>query len=203
MLMEAGQADMAMAPAADMFEMGAKVQVLKRGTMFPLRASKLYELYNRYARYEDIPLSQREALEKDFFKCAFHEEWENTKRYFKAVDPNQIHRGEKDPKHKMALVFRSYLGQSSVWAKHGDPARQMDFQIWCGPAMGAFNQWVKGSFLDQKENRKTVTVAKNLLMGASLMLRATSLRNQGVVLNPGGRFSPLTDEQIQALVPDF
>ncbi|MBA3030106.1 MAG: PfaD family polyunsaturated fatty acid/polyketide biosynthesis protein [Desulfobacteraceae bacterium] len=204
MLLEAGQADVAMAPAADMFEMGAKVQVLKRGTMFPLRASKLYDLYNRYGQYEDIPLSQRESLEKDFFKCGFHEEWENTKRYFETMDPRQIERGEKDPKHKMALVFRSYLGQSSLWAKHGDPARQMDFQIWCGPSMGAFNQWVKGSFLDGIENRKTVTVAKNLLMGASVVLRLSMLKNQDIVL-PGkvGRFLPMIEDELNTLVPDL
>lgn len=35
MLAEAGQADVAMAPAADMFEMGVKVQVLKRGHHVP------------------------------------------------------------------------------------------------------------------------------------------------------------------------
>ena len=45
MLAEAEQADVTMAPAADMFEMGVKVQVLKRGTMFAMRAAKLYELY--------------------------------------------------------------------------------------------------------------------------------------------------------------
>src|ERR1019366_8424775 len=44
LLAQAEQADTAMAPAADMFEMGVKVQVLKRGTMFPMRAAKLYEL---------------------------------------------------------------------------------------------------------------------------------------------------------------
>jgi trans-AT polyketide synthase, acyltransferase and oxidoreductase domains len=204
MLLEAGQADVAMAPAADMFEMGAKVQVLKRGTMFALRASKLYDLYNRYARYEDIPLSQKESLERDFFKCGFDEEWENTKRFFASVDLGQISRGEQDPKHKMALVFRSYLGQSSMWAKNGDPARQMDYQIWCGPAMGAFNQWVKGSFLQEMENRKTVTVAKNLLMGASVMLRASALKNQGVNLpSYVGKYSPITENEMKALVPDF
>ncbi len=48
MLAEAGQADVTMAPAADMFEMGVKVQVLKRGTMFAMRAAKLYELYRAY-----------------------------------------------------------------------------------------------------------------------------------------------------------
>src|SRR5690606_4321607 len=48
MLAEAGQADVIMAPAADMFEMGVKLQVLKRGTMFAMRARKLYELYRAH-----------------------------------------------------------------------------------------------------------------------------------------------------------
>ena len=37
-----------MAPAADMFEMGVEVQVLKRGTLFGVRARKLYDLYRRH-----------------------------------------------------------------------------------------------------------------------------------------------------------
>ena len=40
--------DVAMAPASDMFEMGTKVQVLKRGTMFAMRGQKLFETYTRY-----------------------------------------------------------------------------------------------------------------------------------------------------------
>ena len=40
MLAEASQADVTMAPAADMFEMGVKVQVLKRGTMFAMRGAE-------------------------------------------------------------------------------------------------------------------------------------------------------------------
>ena len=55
MLAEARQADVAMAPAADMFEMGVKVQVLKRGTMFAQRAAKLYDLYTRYDRIRGHP----------------------------------------------------------------------------------------------------------------------------------------------------
>ena len=201
MLIQARQADVAMAPAADMFEMGAKVQVLKRGTMFPLRASKLYDLYNRYDKYEDIPQAQQEQLEKDFFKHSFFEEWESTKQFFATVDPKQIQRAEKDPKHQMALVFRSYLGQSSMWSVNGIPDRQMDFQIWCGPAMGAFNQWAKGSFFDDPANRKTVTVALNLLLGAATITRLNWLKHQGAVFsNQIGRFVPLAGEQIAAII---
>jgi PfaD family protein len=182
MLAEADQADVTMAPAADMFEMGVKVQVLKRGTMFALRAARLYELYSRYDSYEELPSGQREILQRDFFKCSFLEEWEQTKQFFAERDPRQIELAEENPKHKMALVFRSYLGRSSTWAKIGDPTRKIDYQIWCGPAMGAFNHWAKGTFLEKSENRKFTAVAMNLLFGAAVTTRVNWLRSQGVAL---------------------
>ncbi len=134
MLAEAGQADVAMAPSADMFEMGVKVQVLKRGTMFPHRAGKLYELYTTYDRFDQIPPRQRDIVERDLLRCRFDQGWEQTREFFRERDPKQIDRAEKDPKHKMALVFRSYLGQSSTWAIAGEPSRKLDYQIWCGEA---------------------------------------------------------------------
>jgi hypothetical protein len=101
----------------------------------------------------------------------------------------------------MALVFRSYLGQSSHWANSGHLERKIDYQIWCGPAMGAFNQWVKGSFLEEPENRRTVTVALNLLMGASVATRYRWLQSQKMALPPGaGNFTPLRPEQLEALL---
>jgi len=203
MLAEAGQADVTMAPAADMFEMGVKVQVLKRGTMFPLRAAKLYDLYCNYDRFENIPGKQRVVLERDFFRQSFQDEWEQTKNYFEMHDPRQIERARKDPRHKMSLVFRSYLGKSSNWANSGDPLRKIDYQIWCGPAIGAFNQWVKGSFLEKPENRKIVGVAMNILCGASVATRVNWLRNQGVVLPAGiGNFSPMPLHEILKLLEE-
>lgn len=192
MLAEADQADVTMAPAADMFEMGVKVQVLKRGTMFPLRAAKLYELYNRYNSYTEIPADQRAILERDFFRCSFEDEWQQTRNFFSVRDPRQIELAEDKPKHKMALVFRSYLGRSSNWANAGEPSRKIDYQIWCGPAIGAFNHWVKGSFLEKWEYRETVTVGMNLLLGAAAVTRINWLRQQGISL-PGGadKFTPI------------
>ncbi len=201
MLVEAGQADVTMAPAADMFEMGVKVQVLKRGTMFPLRAARLYDLYSHYDAFTDIPQKDKTILERDFFRKSFEEEWENTKAYFHSRDPQQVSRAGNDPKHKMALVFRSYLGRSSNWANRGEPTRQIDYQIWCGPAMGAFNQWVKGSFLEKPENRQTVTVALNLLLGASVATRFNWLRSQRIALPAHvGKFSPLPLDDIHLLL---
>jgi PfaD family protein len=203
MLAEAHQADVTMAPAADMFELGVKVQVLKRGTMFALRAGKLYELYTRYNRYEEIPSNQREIFQRDFFKCSFQEEWEQTKLFFAERDPKQIELAEKNPKHKMALVFRSYLGRSSNWANSGDQTRKIDYQIWCGPAIGAFNHWVKGTFLENWQNRRTVTVAMNLMLGAAATTRVNWLRQQGISLPHGvTRFSPLKLREILELLEE-
>lgn len=179
MLADAGQADTMMCPAADMFEMGVKVQVLKRGTMFPLRATKLYELYREFPSLEAIPASDKASLEKTMFKTTLEDVWNGTVRYFRERDPAQIARAEKDPKHKMALVFRWYLGQSSRWANSGVADRRLDYQIWCGPAMGAFNEWTKGTFLQQPQNRGVTIVGYNLLYGASVITRINSLRSQG------------------------
>ena len=201
MLAETRQADVIMAPSADMFEMGVKVQVLKRGTLFALRAAKLYELFTRYERYEDIPEKQRQILERDFFRKSFQDEWEQTRAFFARRDPRQIALGEKDSKHKMALVFRSYLGQSSVWAIQGDPSRKMDYQIWCGPSLGAFNQWVKGSFLEDPDRRDVTTVAMNLLVGACIAARAGWIQSQGVALpESSGRFAPMSLSDINTLL---
>jgi len=197
MLAEAQQAEVAMAPAADMFEMGVKVQVLKRGTMFPQRAAKLYDLYRNFDRLEDIPSKERTVLERDYFRSSLEDAWEQTRKFFETRDPRQIVRAQQDPRHKMALVFRSYLGQSSNWANSGDPSRQIDYQIWCGPAIGAFNQWVKGSFLEQPEKRKVVAVVMNLLVGACIVTRANWLRQQGVPLKAEvSRFLPLPLDEI-------
>jgi trans-AT polyketide synthase/acyltransferase/oxidoreductase domain-containing protein len=171
-----------MAPAADMFELGVKVQVLKRGSMFPLRAAKLYDLYARHASYESINAKDRALLERDYFRRPFDDEWQQTRSFFQHRDPSQIEKAESDPRHKMALVFRSYLGQSSNWANLGEPSRQMDYQIWCGPSIGAFNAWVKGTFLESPDNRKTAEIAMNLLFGAAILARSNQLTQQGIRL---------------------
>src|SRR5260370_26756389 len=198
MLAQAEQADVAMAPSADMFEMGVKVQVLKRGTMFAMRAAKLYEFYRTCSGLDDVPAAERAGLEKNLFRAPFEEIWAQTRTYFLGRDPTQVDRADRDPKHKMALVFRWYLGQSSRWANAGDPSRKLDYQVWCGPAMGAFNEWAKGTFLEKAPNRRVVTLALNLLHGAAVTLRVHMLRCQGVALDAAVvRVRPMLRELIE------
>ncbi len=182
MLAEAEQADVTMAPAADMFEMGVRLQVLKRGTMFPMRAHRLYDLYRAHASLEDIPDAEQQNLERTIFRMSLDEIWTETRSFWEARDVGQVEKAERDPKHRMALVFRWYLGMSSRWANRGEPGREMDYQVWCGPAMGAFNEWVRGSVLEPWESRRAVSVAHNMLHGAAVITRANALRSQGVEL---------------------
>ena len=201
MLARSSQADVTMAPAADMFEMGVQVQVLKWGTMFAVRARNLYRLYRAHVSLDEIPAASRLILERDYFRSTLAEAWTKTREYFVVRDPGQVVRAESDPKHRMALVFRSYLGQASRWANSGDATRKGDYQIWCGPAMGAFNEWARGSFLEAPERRDVVTLGLNLLVGAAALARAGWLRAQGVSLpRAARRFVPRDRAELAALV---
>jgi len=180
MLAECGIADVAMAAAADMFELGVKLQVLKRGTMFAARANSLYDLYRTYDSLDALPPEVRVKVETKLIGAKLDDVWRETESFWLSRDPGQVTRANEDPKHKMALVFRWYLGKSSRWAIEGEPTRRADYQIWCGPAMGAFNGWVKGSFLEQPAERTVVQIALNLLEGAVVAARAQQLRSFGV-----------------------
>ena len=184
LLANAAIGDVTMAPAADMFELGVKVQVLKRGSMFGSRAHKLYELYNTHASLDSITGETRKRLEKEILGRSIEEIWAETSAYFQRRDPGELARAQREPKHQMALVFRWYLGLSSRWAIDGEESRRLDYQIWCGSAMSAFNDWVKGSFLEPLENRSVVQIARNLLEGAAVITRAQQYKSYGVPVPP-------------------
>ena len=182
MLANTGQADVTMAPAVDMFEMGVKLQVLKRGSMFAMRGNKLYDLYKKYTSIDEIPAVDRANLEKTIFKMTLEDVWKKTHEFFSERDPAQVEKAKNDQKHKMALIFRWYLGLSSRWANAGVADRQVDYQVWCGPAMGAFNEWTRDTFLATTDRRDVVTVAMNIMFGAAVLSRANGISKQGVEL---------------------
>ena len=190
-----------MAPAADMFEngrQGTSTQMVERCSQ--TGQASLYGLYREYSSINEIPEEQRSSIERDLFRGSVDEVWKSTKHFFAQRDPSQVVRGEQDPKHKMALIFRSYLGQASRWANSGDPSRRADYQIWCGPAIGAFNEWTRGSFLESPSRRDVVSVAMNLMVGAAVTTRAHFLRSQGVSLQLGvDAFQPRELEELSAL----
>lgn len=184
LLAQADMADVIMAPATDMFEMGVKVQLLKRGTLFPMRAQRLFDLYKSHGSIEEIPEVERQKLERMIFKRDFETVWEETKEFFYERDPRPIQRAQSDPKYKMALIFRWYLGLSTHWSNSGEKGREMDCQIWCGPSMGTFNDWTRGTYLEEYKNRKVVDVALQILTGCAYQYRVNHLKSQGLRINP-------------------
>jgi PfaD family protein len=181
MLAEASYADVASGPAPDMFEIGAKVQVLSRGSMYAQRAQRLYDLYKEHGSIEALPDKERKRIEKQLFKADLETVWEGTKQYWSQRDPKQVEKAERDPRHRMALTFRWYLGMTSRWARMGDDGRKRDFQIWCGPAMGAFNSWAKGGPLEEVGARTIASVAEALMQGAAVEGRRVVARAHGLL----------------------
>jgi trans-AT polyketide synthase/acyltransferase/oxidoreductase domain-containing protein len=180
LLAQAEMTDVIMAPAADMFELGVRLQVLKRGTLFAMRALKLFDLYKNCDSIEEIPQAEREKLERQIFKRNLDSVWEDCVAFFSQRDPDQIRRAANNPKRKMALIFRWYLGLASRWATLGEKGREMDYQIWCGPAMGAFNDWVKGTHLAAQGERRVADVAQHIITGASFLHRIQDFKIQGL-----------------------
>ena len=183
LLSTAEMADVTMAPAADMFEMGVKLQVLKRGSMFAMRAQKLYDLYVEYDSIEAIPAEEREKIEKQVFRSNLDDIWAGTISFFQERDPEMLERAMNNPKRKMALIFRWYLGLSSRWSNMGEKGREMDYQIWAGPSLGAFNSWVNGTYLEDYTKRTAADVGLHMLKGAAYLQRINQLKMQGVSLS--------------------
>ena len=183
--------DTAYAPAGDMFEIGARVQVLKKGLLFAARANRLHDLYTRHESLDEIDAATRQQIQERYFHRTFEDVWRETKAYYLRTNPRMAEDAERHPKRKMALVFKWYFVHTSRLARQGSREQQVDYQVHCGPALGAFNQWVKGTFLEAAENRSVVQVALNLLEGAATISRAQQLRAHGVpVPNESFQFVP-------------
>ena len=123
-------------------------------------------------------------LNKEQLRANLDEVWSGTEAFFTERDPEMLARARSNPKRKMALIFRWYLGLSSRWSNIGEKGREMDYQIWAGPSLGAFNSWVKGTYLEDYTRRFAVDVALHILKGAAYLQRINQLKLQGVSLSP-------------------
>jgi len=158
------------APAGDMFELGAKVQVVRKGVFFPARANKLYDLYRHYNSLDEIDDKTKTQIQDKYFHRRFKEVYAETKAYYEKTMPAEIEKAERNPKHKMALIFKWYFVHTTRLAMRGSSEQKVDYQIHCGPAMGAFNQWVKGTSLENWRNRHVDDIAEKLMQDTAELL---------------------------------
>jgi trans-AT polyketide synthase/acyltransferase/oxidoreductase domain-containing protein len=179
LLQEMNVYDTDYAPSGDLFELGAKVQVLKKGIFFPARANKLIALYRQHESIDEVDQKTRQQIQERYFKRSFDDVFDEVRRKY----PGEMERAARSPKHKMALIFKRYFSDSTRWALTGDIEHKVDFQIQCGPALGAFNQWVAGTELNSWRARHVDLLAERLMAETAALLR----RRFAVMQAPAGR----------------
>ncbi|MDM5187013.1 ACP S-malonyltransferase [Bacillus sp. DX4.1] len=155
------------APAGDMFEIGARIQVLRKGLFFPARANKLYDLYRQYNSLEEIDDKTAKQIQERYFRKSFDEIYEEAKRYTRS---EVIEKAERSPKSKMALIFRWYFKHTSHLALSGSEQQKVDYQIHTGPALGDFNRWVEGTELENWRKRHVDDIAEKIMQGTAKLL---------------------------------
>ncbi len=144
MLQDIDVQDTEYAPAGDMFELGSKVQVLRKGVFFPARGNKLHALYTHHDSLDDLPEKTRSLLERTYFRKPLDEVWTDVVRHLRMTGRAELaESAARQPKQKMALVFRRYFGYSARIALEGRPDDKVNYQVHTGPALGSFNQWVR------------------------------------------------------------
>jgi trans-AT polyketide synthase/acyltransferase/oxidoreductase domain-containing protein len=163
--------DTAYAPAGDLFELGSRVQVVRKGTLFAARANKLYQLYRGHSGLDDLDEATRTWLERDCLRAPLDQVWKQTCAHYRDTGRDrEIERAERDPRHRMALLFKSYFARTNRAAQDGDPAERANYQVHCGPAAGAFNRCVAGTALEPWRERHVERIAELLMTGAARVL---------------------------------
>ncbi|AZS14164.1 ACP S-malonyltransferase [Paenibacillus lutimineralis] len=160
--------DMAYVPSAELFELGGKAQVVKKGLFFSARANKLYELYRNLSSIGQLDPKTKSQLEEKYFGRTITSILEECKRDMPAEELASLN---SDSKQQLAAVFKWYIENSKKSAIAGETGNKVNYSIMCGPSVGAFNQWVKGTALEAWRNRKVAIIGAKLMEEAATIVR--------------------------------
>jgi trans-AT polyketide synthase/acyltransferase/oxidoreductase domain-containing protein len=122
---------------------------------------------------EEIDEKTRKMIQEKYFHRDFAEIYRELQS---SCSIQEIEKAERNPKYKMALIFSWYFGYTTHLALSGDQQHKVDYQIHCGPALGSFNQWVKGTPLENWRNRHVDEI------GVKLMNETAGLLNERFLL---------------------
>ena len=73
---------------------------------------------------------------------------------------------ESSPKRKMVHIFKWYFWYTTELALAGKADGKVNFQVHTGPALGAFNRWVKGTRLQNWRARHVDEIGYAIMAGA-------------------------------------
>lgn len=174
MLQKVDLHDMSFVPSVNDLEIRGQTQVVKKGVFFPPRANKLYDLLKQYNDISDIDIKTKEIIEEKYLS----EKIQNILR----ADELQSSSKKRTPKSDMQALLKFYQNNSVQLAIKGDTSQKVNFNIYCGPALGAFNRWVKGTELEDWNNRHVDVIAKKMMVETEKLLESKRLlvmTNQG------------------------
>lgn len=169
LLCELSSEDTCSVPAGDMFESGARSQVVRKGLYFPARAQKLYDLYRLNKGLDGLSQKEKFQIEQHFMQKSFTAV---LAEIMTTENSQEIKKINENDKYKMARVFKWYFDHAQKSALNGLQINQDNYQIFCSPAMGAFNQWVSETDLKSWKNRHVDDIAMRLMSGAFEFLKS-------------------------------
>ena len=153
--------DVCHAPYGEQFESGEVVQIIRKGMFFPARAQKLFDLYRLYDNLNQIEQETITAIEQHYFNNSLNNVYQELIDSHQ-LDQNTINKSNQDPKFKMALIFRSYFNNAAKSIQK-DFNNNRNHQIFSSQALGAFNQLVKNTELEDWRQRSVSRVAMFLI----------------------------------------
>jgi trans-AT polyketide synthase/acyltransferase/oxidoreductase domain-containing protein len=146
----------------DRFNLEGKEQVVKKGIFFPARANKLFQLYQQFSSPELLDAATRKQLEEKYFKKPLEQ-------VFRDIE-NEVNVAAASHGQQMQSLVKWYAEQGFTRAMEGNSAHRTDYKIFCSPAMGAFNRWVKGTPLEKWENREVAVIARLIMQDTARYL---------------------------------
>jgi len=84
----------------------ARVQVLRKGTLFAARANKLYDLYGGRVAMTRLDRPTLEMIQKNYFSDPLQSVGGDPRRFNVLRAPEIVASAEANPKQKMAMIFR-------------------------------------------------------------------------------------------------
>jgi trans-AT polyketide synthase/acyltransferase/oxidoreductase domain-containing protein len=149
-------ADTVLAPSADLFRLGGREHMVRKATLFPARAARLYGLHLAGLSGADLPPAARKMLESDYFGQPLDQ----------VMGPVTGPMAEPP----VADLLTRYFDLGTQAALAGQKEQQLNWHIPCGPETGAFNLTAGRLGLADWRARDVEVVAERLTAAGAQLL---------------------------------
>lgn len=144
----------------DLFGLVTRQRVVRKGLFFPARANHLYELYRSNRGVGDLSVNEKRKLETKYFNYKIEDILRDFNNQTNCDDRESSGQNEKS---EMAILFKWYMEKAILSAKGGNQEERMNYCIKCSSALGALNQQLKGTALEDWKKRNVAKIVEFLM----------------------------------------